>query len=341
MESLNFLLIVFVTIISLSGLSLLLLLNINVFLHQLFFGFLPGIFLGFLFYKINLLSLKKYLPFILGFFIFLTFLTLLPPFGKKIFGASRWLNLGPFSFQPSEFLKLVFILYLSAWLEKKKSIFHFLILLSILALIFLLQPHFSSLIIVGTVSISLYLLATNSLVQFLKLLFFGTILVVTFAFISPYRFQRILTFLNPSQDPLGAGYQFLQSQIHIGSGRIFGEGFSFNPNQKFLPQSFSDAIFAVFAQKTGFVGSLILLLIYFLIFLIGMKIGSYQKNKFLSLLSKGISIWLLFQALFNIGGLCGILPLAGVHLPFMSAGGSAILSEILGIAIILNIGKRR
>lgn len=339
MAGLNLFLIIFVSIISLLGLSLLLLLNTEIFFHQVIVGFLPGLILAILIYKLNLLSIKKYLPLILIFFILLSILTLLPPFGIKISGAARWLKFGPLTFQPSEFLKLIFILYLSAWLEKKKNIFHFLTLLGILSSIFLLQPHYSSIVILSVVSLFIYLLATNSIFQFLKLAITLAVLGITFAFLAPYRFQRIFTFVNPHEDPMGSGYQLLQSQIHIGSGRLFGEGFFLNPNQKFLPQSFSDTIFAIFAQKTGFLGSVTLLFIFFLIFVIGMKIASRQKNKFLSLSAQGISFWLLFQALFNIGGLCGILPLAGIHLPFMSAGGSAILSEILGIAIILNIGK--
>ncbi len=336
----NFYLLVLVFVVSFLGLSLLLLLDVEAFLHQIFFGFLPGLIFGFFVYKANLIKIKKYLPFFLFFFLFLCFLTLVPPLGKKMGGAARWLDFKFFTFQPSEVFKLIVVLYLAAFFEKERNVFSFLLLFGICSFVFLLQPHFSNLVIVSIIFLAMFFLQKESLWQFLKTIFLVAILGLTFAFLSPYRVERIFTFLDPYKDPLGSGYQIIQSQIHIGSGRIFGQGWEPHLLHQYLPQSISDTIFAVFAQKTGFLGSSLLLLIFFFIFFLGFRIGAKQKNKFLRLSCQGVSVWLAFQAFFNIGALCGLLPLAGVHLPFMSAGGSAILAEILGVAVILNVGRK-
>jgi cell division protein FtsW len=164
-----------------------------------------------------------------------------------------------------------------------------------------------------------------------------------FAFvkIEHYRAQRIFAFLNPEIDPLGIGYQIKQALIAIGSGGIMGVGPG-KSRQKFgfLPESMSDSIFAIYAEETGFIGALILMGLFIFFLWRAFKISKLSSNKFSQLASAGIISWIIIQAFINIGAMTGIMPLAGIPLPFFSSGGSALVAEIAAIGILLNISKK-
>jgi len=325
--------------------------------HQILYGFLPGLILAFFAFKINLVRLKKLAPlFLLVNLIFLG-MVFLPHLGVSFGGAARWIKLGPISFQPSEFLKLSFILYLSSWLESQtphhnkfevgqtekkfsQTFIAFLTVMGITSIFLIFQPDISTLLMIVLVAILMYFLAEtpfwHSIVTTL-IIVFGFLVLIK---IASYRFNRILAFLNPELDPMGIGYQIKQALIAIGSGGIFGSGLGLSV-QKFgsLPHSISDSIFAIFAEETGFLGSLVLVLLYLVFFWRGLKIGKQSADKFSKFCAFGITFWITLQAFVNIGSMIGILPLTGIPLPFISYGGSALISELIGIGILLNISK--
>jgi cell division protein FtsW len=317
--------------------------------HQIIFGLIPGLILFLIFYKINLNSLKKYSPILLLIVLILTGLVFIPGIGIKIRGGARWLGIGPISFQPSEFLKLAFIIYLAAWLDsqtkiKKKNLTQtlivFLIILSLISLFLITQPDISTLGIIFATALVMFFLSKTPIWQTFLILFFAILIFVPLIQVAPYRFFRILTFLNPDFDPLGVGYQIKQALIAIGSGGVFGMGLGLS-QQKFgiLPQSFSDAIFAIFAEETGFLGSLFLIFLYLIFFWRSFRIGKKEGDEFKKLLAFGISFWLCLQAFINVGSIIKILPLTGIPLPFWSYGGSHLISEMSAVGILLNISK--
>lgn len=317
--------------------------------RQIFFGILPGFFIGFLCFKLPLKFFKKRAPIFLLINIAILALVFIPGLGIKIGGAVRWLNLKFISFQPSEFLKITFILYLGSWLsarkEKKskelsKTLFAFLIILGLISIFLILQPDVSTLIILIITALVMYFLAeTPAWHTILVCLILGG-LILFLIMSAEYRLNRILIFLNPNLDPLGRGYQLKQSLIGVGAGRVFGRGFGFSQQKfGFLPATISDSIFSVLAEETGFIGSIILTFFYLIFFLRGFKIGRETQDAFSRIVALGITWWLTFQAFFNIGAMIGIFPLTGIPLPFISSGGSAIIAELTAIGILLNISK--
>jgi len=321
--------------------------------HQMLFALIPGVFLAFFFSKIKLSLLKKWAPvFLLINLLVMTFV-FLPYIGIKVGNAARWISLGLTSFQPSEALKLTFILYLASWLESKgrkkitlpktqkdlkESLVAFLVIIALIGLLLALQSDIGTLVVIIAIAFLMYFFANT---PFWHTILIGTIFVVGLLIVinlAPYRLQRVSVFLNPDQDPMGVGYQIKQSLMAIGSGGVFGLGFGMS-QQKFLPHSISDSIFAVLAEEAGFIGSVVLILLFLLFLWRGFRIGKQSKNKFFSLTALGITSWILVQALVNIGAMVGIIPLTGIPLPFISHGGSALVTELIGVGILINISK--
>jgi len=317
--------------------------------HQIIYGLLPGLILGILAYKISLPVLKK-----ICLFLFLTnliFLAIvfLPKIGSRLYGASRWVDLGPFSFQPSEFLKVTFILYLSAWLvgiqEKNakrttKAFIAFFIIIGVVGLILILQPDISTLAIIVAVGLLIYFLSDTPIWHTFLVSLIGLAILIPLINFTPYRISRILVFLNPEADPMGQGYQIKQALITAGSGGIFGLGLGMS-RQKFgfLPESISDAIFVIFAEETGFLGSTILIILFLIFIWRGFVIAKRSADSFSKFAALGVSIWIALQAFINIGGMISVLPVVGIPLPFVSYGGSALIAELIGTGILLNISK--
>jgi cell division protein FtsW len=186
----------------------------------------------------------------------------------------------------------------------------------------------------------MFFLSKTPFWQTFLILILAILFLIPLIKVAPYRFLRILTFLNPDFDPLGIGYQIKQALIAIGSGKIFGMGFGLSQQKLgILPQSFSDTIFAIFAEETGFLGSLFLIFLYLMFFWRSFKIGKEKKEGFKRLSAFGISFWICFQSFANIGAMSGVLPLAGIPLPFLSYGGSHLIAEMAGVGILLKISK--
>lgn len=322
--------------------------------HQLLFGLIPGLILAFISFRIPLNFLKKWSLVLLLINLVLLTMVFLPKIGAGVGGATRWINLGVISFQPAEFLKLTFILYLAAWLSSRtptpllhksgggfgQTLIAFLLVIGLISLLLIFQPNVSTLGIIVLVASLMYFLANTPLWHSILIILTGVISLFSLIKIAPYRAARLLVFLNPETDPMGIGYQIKQALIAIGSGGIFGLGLGMS-RQKFgfLPQSISDAIFPIFSEETGFLGSLILISLFLIFLWRAFKISKETPDKFSQLLSLGISSWISIQAFVNIGSMIGILPLSGIPLPFISYGGTHLVAELIGIGILLNISK--
>lgn len=313
--------------------------------HQMIYGLIPGLILAFLAFKINLTTIKKWSPVLLLINLGFLIMVFLPVIGIETKGASRWLNFGFISFQPSEFLKLTFILYLASFLTKKNNKFSqtfvaFLTVVALIAILLILQPDISTLGIIVLVGLLMYFLAQTPIWHTILVILLGSGGLLLLVKLAAYRIARLTAFLNPEFDPMGRGYQLKQALIAIGSGGIMGQGLGMS-QQKFgaLPESMSDSIFAVWAEESGFIGGAILIFLFLLFLWASLKIIRKTQDKFSQLAALGITCWICLQTFINIGGLSGILPLTGIPLPFVSYGGSALISELIGMGILLNISK--
>lgn len=324
-------------------------------LHQLLFGVGLGIAAGLFFFKVKIEYLKKISALLFGINLILLFLVFFPKISAEINGARRWLKIGPLFLQPAEFLKLSFLIYLSAWFSskgKQKSRSHFkwqvpfvfLTVLSVLAAAFAIQRDLSSLVIIGLAGTIIYFFSRAPWWQVLIIGLIESSAAWLFIKSSPYRTARVLAFLHPQSDPLGKGYQLKQSLIAIGSGKIFGidGGLSLGLSRQkfgFLSQPMTDSIFSVIGEELGFIGACFLILLFLLIGWRALKIASASHSSFGKLLAAGIGSWIVFQAFFNIAGTIGISPLAGIPLPFFSYGSSHLLIEFAAAGILLNLSK--
>ncbi|MBI4123176.1 MAG: putative lipid II flippase FtsW [Parcubacteria group bacterium] len=325
--------------------------------HQLLFGLLPGLVLGGIAYMFSLKLLKKKSPLLLLGSLAAMGAVFLPVVGGASGGASRWILLGSFSFQPSELFKLAFIIYLAAWLDSRmekrnfgkgkspefwQTLLPFLAILGVAALLLIAQPDLGTLIVLALIASIMYFSAKTPISHILALGGLGIAAVLLLIKVAPYRMARIQTFLDPSLDPLGSGYQIKQALISIGSGGLFGRGLGLSVQKfGFLPQPMSDSIFAVFSEEAGFIGASLFVLLFLAFALRGYFIAAAIKDRFPQLLAVGIVSWISIQAFVNIGALAGILPLTGIPLPFVSYGGSALVSELIAIGLLLNASREQ
>lgn len=291
--------------------------------------------------KIPLGLIKKIAPQILTFSLFLMVLVLIPGIGSKFLGARRWLSVGPITIQPSEILKISLVLYLSGWLEKPRELSKFLTIIGICLSLIMLQPDLGTAIITLGTSFMVYYLSGAPIKNIL--MFSGTLLValVLLIVLSPYRLDRVKTFLDPTSDPLGRSYHINQVLYGIGSGGLGGVGLG-RSRQKyaFLPEATTDSIFVIIAEEFGFIGSS--LIVGFLVYLIylSFKISVLSKEKFNKLLGSGVSLLFLVQVFVNLGSMVAIIPLTGVPLPFISYGGSSLVSNFIALGLLINVSQK-
>lgn len=316
--------------------------------HQLLWGLLPGVILGFLAYRINLDKLKKLALPLLLFNLFLLPLVFLPKIGLFLGGSHNWLNLGFTTFQPSELLKLTLILYLSSWLagrvEKKDgkmaTLAAFSIILVLVAGLLILQKDIGTLGIITAICIATYFLSGMPLKHILFLILAAVVVFAAAISFSSHASERFMTFLNPDADFLRLGYQSNQALIAVGSGGIFGRGWGMSI-QKFglVPQPLADSIFAIISEEGGLIISLTLVILFVLLAWRGAAIFKNTQDKFRQLIAAGIICWLIVQAFINIGGMLNLCPLTGIPLPLISYGGSALAVELVALGLLLNISK--
>lgn len=271
-------------------------------------------------------------------------IVLIPPFSQKILGARRWLDLGFISFQPSELAKISLILYLSSWLanKEKERFLPFIILLCIIVGLVILQPDLGTAIVLTAIFLIVYFLSDSPIWHFLILIPLTLASVTAVSLISPYRYQRLVTFLNPSRDPLGSSYHIRQILISIGSGGLFGLGFGASRQKyQYLPEATTDSIFAIIGEEFGFFGSLILIIAYLILLYRIFRVILSAPDKYSQLVASGIFSLLGSQILINLGSMVAIFPITGIPLPFISYGGSNLVITLAAIGILLNISKFR
>lgn len=316
-------------------------------LHQLLYGVLPGIALFFLISRINYKFWKKIaLPLLIA-VTGLLVLVFVPGVGYGLRGAQRWINLGFFTFQPSEILKLSLIIYLAAWFSRRdghisagpQSAIPFFIVMAFIGALLLLQPDMGTLVLVSIIALAMYFFAGVKLTHFLALILILGVLLGALAVVEPYRFNRFKAFLNPNDDIQGISYHINQSIIGIGSGGMFGLGFG-QSRQKFnyLPEPVGDSIFAILVEELGFVGGAFLLLLFASLCLLLVNIAK-NASSFGRLLVLGIAVWISGQALINIAAISGLIPLTGLPLPFISYGSSSLVSILIGLGIAMNVSR--
>lgn len=319
------------------------------FVHKQLIGLVIGIFALFALQFVSISTLQKLSPILFLGTIGITALTLLPCLSTTIHGSSRWFRLGSFSFQPSEILKVAFVLFLATFLAKRahkktitlKNYLPLFLTLGIASVILLLQPDFGTTVTLFATTFILLFVAAFPLKHILLAL--GSLIPVAVALIiaKPYRLQRILTFLNPWCDPKGAGFQIIQSLIAIGSGGFWGVGIG-QSKQKFfyLPMQHTDFIFSIIAEETGFIGSCILLLLFASFMYFGIRIALEQTDPFRFFSILGCTILITLQVIINIGVASGLLPTKGMGLPFISYGNTGLISNILMVGIIIRMARR-
>ncbi|MBI5439621.1 MAG: rod shape-determining protein RodA [Deltaproteobacteria bacterium] len=273
-------------------------------------------------------------------------------FGRATMGAQRWLALGPIKIQPSEFIKVGIAVIVSHLLAREEKLPPYglkTLWLPIAATLVpiglvLVQPDLGTAVLVGAVAASIILfhgVRRNVLIGLSGALLVGA--PAGWAFLKDYQRQRILTFLDPERDPLGAGYHIIQSKIAVGSGQLLGKGFLHGTQARlrFLPERHTDFIFSVLAEEWGFVGTLAVLALYALLILWGLDIAAKARDTFGRLLAVGVTSILFFHVAVNIGMVTGCLPVVGVPLPLFSYGGSSVLTTYLVAGILLSIRLRR
>lgn len=292
--------------------------------------------------------LRPYALYIFLFALFTTILVFVPQLSFSAGGATRWLSLGPFSFQPSEFLKIGFVVYFAAFLANSgeniktfsRGLLPFLGFLCAVGAVLIAQPDIGTLGVIVAAGFAMFFVSGARMRDLLGLVLLGAASLTALAFSKAYVMSRILLFLDPAADPLGRGYQIQQALIAIGSGEMFGRGFGQSIQKfNFLPEPIGDSIFAVTSEEFGFVGAVALILLFLAFAFRGLRIAVRTSDRFGMLLAVGIITLITFQSFANIGALLGILPLTGIPLVFVSHGGSALFIALAEIGILLNISK--
>lgn len=274
---------------------------------------------------------------------------LIPGVGDRVYGASRWLSIGAFSFQPSEMAKFAFVLYLAAWFSRKdrkmvgdfiEDLVPFLVVLGLVGFLIMKQPDTGTFGLIFLIAVSVYFIAGAKVSHLFGLFLSGMAMLAILIKVAPYRLQRFLVFMNPDFDPKGAGYQVNQALIAIGSGGLFGLGLGLS-RQKFnyLPEPVTDSIFAIFSEEWGFFVSVLLIALFVFIAWQGLRIARQAPDDFGRYAAAGIVSWVIFQAFINIAAATALIPLTGIPLPFVSYGGTSIVFLMAAMGILIRIGK--
>jgi len=274
---------------------------------------------------------------------------LVPVLGVSVNGASRWIELGPLRVQPSELVKLAVIIYAADTMTRrvgqiddwKMVLRPVAIVFSGFAALLMFQPNLGTTIILATIVLVMLFVGGvpgKALALLSGLLVAGATL---FAFTEPYRFRRLMAFRDPWADPLNTGFQTIQSQIGFANGGVLGTGLGQGRAKwGFLPEAHTDFIYAIIGEELGLVGSLLIIAMFLALALFGVRTVLHARDRFGMLLATGITTWILIQAFINIGASVGVLPITGVPLPFVSAGGSSLIFTMAASGILLNIARQ-
>lgn len=311
-------------------------------------GFVLGLISLIIVSKINYNYLQKFVFVFLILSFILLILVFVPSIGVENYGARRWIALPGFTIQPSEIAKFSFVLFASWHLSKNhtkvkslKGILPVIIIGGLFCLLIILEPNMSITMCIGIVLILMLIVGGISFKHLLFLIIPALLLVPVLIIIEPYRFKRLLAFINPWASPKEEGYQLIQSFFSISSGGVFGVGL-FNSRQKFLflPFSESDFIFSIIAEELGLIGAIFILLMFIILIFCGIKISLNAKNRFGCYLSAGITLIIAVQTMLNIAVVTGMIPPTGLPLPFISSGSTSLVVFMSAIGVLLNINKQ-
>ena len=321
----------------------------QVFFKQIYW-FLIGFFVFLLMTTFNYYALERlaYPAYILT----VALLVLVLLLGKATSGSQRWLSLGPVSFQPSELAKIAMVIVLAKFFSEKRGhqgyrlrdLWQPLLLIAAPSVLILKEPDLGTALLLIVVCFSM-ILFVKVYWKSLVLLLLSALCVAPFIWLNlkPYQRMRIFSFLRPDTDPFGAGYHINQSKIAIGSGLLWGKGFLNGTQTRlhFLPEQHTDFALSVLAEEWGFIGSVILLLIYLFLILWGLNIAKVSKDRFGSIMAVGIVALIFWQVVINVGMVTGLLPVVGIPLLLFSYGGSSLISTMAGMGLLMNISMRR
>lgn len=319
------------------------------FFKQQLLGLGVGLIFLYIFQRIDYRVWQRFVVPIFFVALGLLVLVFIPGFGTTVYGAARWVQIGPISFQPSEVMKLSIILYLASWLSSRgktrvadfvEGFVPFLAILSVVGFLIIKQPDTGTLGLIFLIALSIFF-ASGANISHILYLFLGALAFLGVLIkIAPYRMQRFLVFVNPDHDPQGFGYQITQALVAIGSGGFFGAGLG-QSRQKFnyLPEPVTDSIFAVLGEELGLIGTVVVVALFLFIAWRGFRIARCAPDEFGKLVAVGIVSWIVFQAFINMSAISGLIPLTGIPLPFISYGGTSLSVMLAAVGILLNISK--
>lgn len=319
------------------------------FVKKQLFGFLLGLVVMIVSYKVDYHKYYKLRWWIIGLSIVLLLLVFVPGIGISANGARRWIGFAGFNLQSSEVAKFGFVVFTSCYLSKHylktksfKGILPILAIGGVLCLLVMLEPNMSVTMCIGMVMVIMLIIGGLSFKHCLILSIPAIALVVLLIVVEPYRFDRLIAFINPWANPKEEGYQLIQSLYSLGAGGLFGVGL-FNSRQKylFLPFAESDFIFAIIGEELGFVGSIVILGVYVVLIALGIKIALNSSDRLGTYLASGIVSVIAVQLLINIAVVTGSIPPTGIPMPFISAGGTSLSVFMGSIGILCNVGKAR
>lgn len=322
--------------------------NTYYFTHQLLYGAVPGLIAMYLCSKIDYHYWQKFAPLLLFITIALLVVVLIPGIGFSVGRSRSWINTGFFLIQPAEIAKFALIVYLASWIDKRRheikdfyyGVIPSLLMIGLIAGLIFLQPDVGTMIVITAIAMAMMFVG-GTRVKHLIWIFSGGILGMFLIIKSaPYRVARFTTFLNPSLDPQGIGYQINQALLAIGSGGLFGYGYGLSRQKyNFLPEVMGDSIFAVVVEELGFIRASILLLLIIIFALRALKVAKNAPDIFGKMLVVGIVSWITLQAFVNIGAIIGLMPLTGLPLPFVSYGSSSLVVILASMGVLLNVSK--
>ena len=311
--------------------------------------FIIGLLFIFILSKFNIDILYKKANLILLICFILLVLVLIPGIGTIRNGSRSWFGIGSLGIQPSEFAKIGLIIFVAKYIANnqknvkdiKKGVLPILLVIGVFFALIMLEPDFGTAMVIVLTLIVMIFISGVKLSFFIKIGILGLLGIVGLIIVAPYRMERIVSFLNPWVDPLGSGYQIIQSLYAIGPGGLLGQGF-LNSHQKqfYLPEPQTDFIFSIISEEFGFLGILIVTSFIAFIFYRIIKIALKENNLFKKYLAFGLGFGIIIQSLLNIAVVIGLIPVTGVTLPFLSYGGSSLLISMISIGIILNISNQ-
>lgn len=289
-----------------------------------------------------LTTLKKITPGLLISTLVLLLLVLIPGVGTKAQGATRWLNFGPINIQPSEIVKLTLVLYLAALFEKAPKTKPFIITIAAIVFLVMLQPDMGTTIVITATAFVVFYLAGAPLNHLVLIAGTSLTSVIALILFSPYRRDRLFTFLDPNHDPLGSSYHIRQVIIALGSGGLTGTGLGRSLQKySFLPEATTDSIFAVIAEELGFIGGSVIIAIFVVLALKGLNLAASIKDRYPALLAAGLTCLITLQAFLNLAAMTALVPLTGITLPLISYGGSSLVITMAAAGLLFKLSNQR